>query len=251
MISAMRNYNKKSLKEILDDMNLNLSVNPRGTDKGDYKSYVDKFYEKECKKLTRKDHIRILEIGVRHGASITLWSEYFKNVEITGIDNFVDSSINRDLPVNERWLSHDNFTLVSEDAYISETARRLVGNFDIIIDDGPHTLTSQLDAVDLYLDKLSEKGVMVIEDIQKYGGLVLLFFIGKVPVNFNLDVHDFRLHKSGSDNMLVTVRRSNLLMSLINRAYLLFKIIIYLGFEPIYRIVYKLRRNPSLSRFCV
>jgi len=247
----MKNYNEKSLKKILDDMDLNLSVNPRGTDKGDYKSYVDKFYEKEFIKLTLKDHIRILEIGVRHGASVVLWSEYFKCVEITGIDNNVDSSINSDLPVNERWLSRDNFTLISEDAYLSETARKLVGDFDIIIDDGPHTLTSQLIAVDLYLNKLSKNGVMVIEDIQKYGGLVLLLFMGKVPVNFNLDIHDFRLHKSGSDNMLVTIRRSNLLMSLLNRAYLMFKIIIYLGFEPIYRIVYKLRRNPSLSRFCV
>jgi hypothetical protein len=243
----MKNYNEKSLKKILDDMSLNLSVNPRGTDKGDYKSYIDKFYEKEFIKLTLKDHIRILEIGVRHGASVALWSEYFKSVEVTGIDSFVDSSINRDLPVNERWLSRDNFTLISEDAYLSDTAKQLAGKFDVIIDDGPHTLASQLDAVDLYLNKLSKSGVMVIEDIQKYGGLVLLPFIGRVPVSFRLDVHDYRLHKPGSDNMLVTIRRSNLLLSLINRAYLLFKIIMYLGFEPMYRIVCKLRRLPFLS----
>lgn len=247
----MKNYNGKSLKKILEDMKLNLSVNPRGTDKGDYKSYVEKFYEQEFMRLTLKEHNRILEVGVRHGASVVLWSEYFKSVEIVGIDNFVDLNINSDLPVNEGWLARDNFTLIRKDAYDSGTAKELTGVFDVIIDDGPHTLETQIKAVDIYLNKLSKSGVMVIEDIQKYGGLVLVVFMGKVPLNYNMDVHDFRLHKTGCDNMLVTIRRSNLPASIVNRVYLLLRIFVYLGFEPIYRIAYKIRRCSTLSRFCI
>ena len=35
----------RSLKEILQEYNLNKSINKFGTDKGDFKSYIDLFYE--------------------------------------------------------------------------------------------------------------------------------------------------------------------------------------------------------------
>ena len=40
-----------------------------------------------------------------------------------------------------------------------------LNNFDIIIDDGPHSLESQLKFIDLYYPKTNLGGVVIIEDI--------------------------------------------------------------------------------------
>ena len=81
----LNTYSDHNLVNILSDMNLNISTNPRGTDKGDFKSYVKYFYEKEFG-ARKMDKVRLLEIGVRSGASIALWSNFFKNVEIVCVD---------------------------------------------------------------------------------------------------------------------------------------------------------------------
>jgi len=39
-------------------------------------------------------------------------------------------------------------------------------NFDIIIDDGPHTKESHLEFLDLYVPKLNQGGVLIIEDVE-------------------------------------------------------------------------------------
>ena len=82
---------EKLLKKILKEENLNLSENNLGTDKGDYKSYIDLFYEKYFFEFKEKK-INLLEIGFRHGASLCLWSNYFKNGYILGLDNYSDST---------------------------------------------------------------------------------------------------------------------------------------------------------------
>ena len=46
-MNTINGNSQKSLMSILRDMNLNISTNPRGTDKGDFKTYVKGFYEKE------------------------------------------------------------------------------------------------------------------------------------------------------------------------------------------------------------
>ena len=75
----------ESLFSLLKKHNLNISENPRGTDKGDFKCYVDEFYEKEFAPIKNNKN-RFLEIGVRSGASLALWANYFKNIEIIGLD---------------------------------------------------------------------------------------------------------------------------------------------------------------------
>jgi tRNA G46 methylase TrmB len=76
---------KPKLAELLRDLNLNISSNPQGTDKGDVKSYISGFYEAEFGRR-QFENIRILEIGIRTGASLALWANFFENAEIIGID---------------------------------------------------------------------------------------------------------------------------------------------------------------------
>lgn len=132
--------------------------NLMGTDKNIIHSYVDDFYEIYFSKY-REKKIKLLEVGVLHGKSLLLWDEYFiKNKGIWGVDI-------SDERVVEEAKERERIHIEIGDAYTEEMAARLP-NFDIIIDDGPHTLESQVKFINLYLDKLNPDGIMVIEDVQ-------------------------------------------------------------------------------------
>lgn len=158
------------LKQILNDYKLNiydennLKINQNyGTDKGYPKSYIDGFYEENFKKYKEKD-ITLVEIGVRSGASLKLWSEYFsKNSIIYGLDNQEASDVYF-VPVNKEWVSIENVRYIVGDAYTFEICRR-IKDIDILIDDGPHSFRSHLKLLDLYASKMKKGGVIVIEDI--------------------------------------------------------------------------------------
>jgi len=193
------------LQEILTSLNLNIASNPLGTDKGDQKSYVDKFYATAFADY-RFDGMRLMEIGCRHGASLALWSSYFPNGEIVGCDNLEDPMLTEETYVVREWVERPNVSLVIGDAYAQETADSLTGIFDIIIDDGPHSLSSQQRALDLYLPKLAPNGLFVVEDVLTGGGAILPL-LRHVPDGYTVTFHDFRMDKMLGDNCIVAVRK--------------------------------------------
>jgi trans-aconitate methyltransferase len=124
------------------------------TDKfGRSHSYVENFYEQALAPM--RDRVRqVLEIGIYEGGSIQLWRDYFAQAYITGMDVVV------------RTVPSERIQLVHQDAYTHHVASFFPdGYFDFMVDDGPHTLRSQLSFLDLYLGKLREGGLLVIEDI--------------------------------------------------------------------------------------
>lgn len=160
----------KTLKEILevhhlnifDEQNLRINEN-YGTDKGNPKSYVDEFYDKTFKKYLKND-ITLVEIGVRSGASLKLWKEYFtKKSKIYGLDNLYDKD-NFSVPINSEWVEGENVEYIIGDAYTKDIADKFE-NIDILIDDGPHTFDSHVLLLDLYIPKIKKGGIIVIEDI--------------------------------------------------------------------------------------
>ena len=128
------------------------------TDKGSSHSYIQNFYEDEFKKYQEKN-INFLEIGIMSGGSLILWSNYFKNAKnIIGVDctdEFLHPDC-RDIEGVEYYF---------HDAYDIDFVKNLI-NLDIVIDDGQHTLESQLECIELYLPKLNKGGVLIIEDVQ-------------------------------------------------------------------------------------
>ena len=117
--------------------------------------YVDEVYEglfAPVREYTQK----ILEIGVHHGGSMLLWERYFPNAEIHGVDI---------TPSVFFWEEHARIKLKICDAYTTDTVDYLDNNYDIIIDNGAHTLDSMRFFVKNYLAKLSINGIAVIEDI--------------------------------------------------------------------------------------
>lgn len=179
----------------------------RGTGKGNKKSYIEKFYEKQFAAYRDKP-IKLMEIGFRHGASLALWSKYFNKGSILGADNFSDISARENLPIVEDRIKQSNIQISIGDAYSRSFAEKLTDHCDMIIDDGPHTIETQLIDLELYLPKLKPGGVFFVEDILT-GGLATLPLLKNVPIGFNAYFYNFRWHRVCGDNCLCVVRPDN------------------------------------------
>jgi 2-polyprenyl-3-methyl-5-hydroxy-6-metoxy-1,4-benzoquinol methylase len=131
----------------------------RRTDKFDL-GYVDLFYNDLFAKK-QLSTTSVLEIGVDQGQSILLWRDYFQNAQIYALDiNPKPQSL---------VIDSDRITYYQIDAYRHESVADLrqfgKGEFDIIIDDGPHTLESMIFFLKNYVDLLAPGGILVLEDI--------------------------------------------------------------------------------------
>jgi hypothetical protein len=154
----------KTLKQIIEDERLSLELNPKfGTDKGGPKSYISGYYEQKFSNLI-DSNITLVEIGVRSGASLKLWKEYFSNANIIGIDNLSDLN-NHQVPINKSWINSENVKFIFGDAYNSQVVDQIENKIDILIDDGPHTFESHVKLLELYIPKMNKNGIVVIEDI--------------------------------------------------------------------------------------
>lgn len=130
--------------------------------------------------------LQILEIGVGGykyrnfgGESLRMWSEYFPNGRIVGID--IEPK-ELSLPANVSFECGSQSDLGFLDRLVSKR-----GAFDIVIDDGSHRLDDIIASFRFLFPKLNDGGLYVIEDTQtafwpKWGGTPsgakLLNFIG-------------------------------------------------------------------------
>jgi predicted O-methyltransferase YrrM len=155
----------KNLKQILIEEKLTLELDSEhGTDKGGPKSYVEEYYEGKFLNFQEKK-ITLVEIGVRSGASLCLWKNYFsKKSKIYGVDNLNDKNINN-IPINSEWISGENVEYIVGDAYDKSIRDKIIGDIDILIDDGPHTFESHVKLLELYVSKMKKGGIIIIEDI--------------------------------------------------------------------------------------
>lgn len=136
--------------------NVNLHSLASNTDKSYDHQYIH-VYESLFTPI-RKQVKNMLEIGIWQGDSHKMWRDYFDEAQIYGIDTNIDSC--RTLDNQERILAiHGN-------AYSDEIVDLFKDvTFDVIVDDGPHTLQSQIECVKFYAPLLSANGILVIEDI--------------------------------------------------------------------------------------
>lgn len=149
--------------------------NPR-TDKYDL-GYIDEFYNDLLTPLKNRT-INVLEIGIYFGHSVMLWQAFFPQatiycadiVECPGIDNL------------------DRVIQYTESAYTPEFMGKLTGlSFDIIIDDGPHTLETMKYFLIHYPRLLKNNGVLILEDIISTSWTPEL--LQTVPPGYSATVH--------------------------------------------------------------
>lgn len=196
-----------TLVEIIEKFNLDVT-----TDKNSVHSYITGFYESEFLKYKNKK-INFLEVGVRKGGSIKLWSEYFTKANII---------IGVDIAPNDIEPSFKNINKVQYyfgNAYNSEIVDK-VPELDIFIDDGPHTKESQIDTIKYYLPKIKSGGVFIIEDVQdidwfnSFDEEVNLLKLNDSQFNYKVEYIDLRHLKNkfgdyryDKDDLLYVVRK--------------------------------------------
>lgn len=157
-----------------------------------YQIYFDKYV---------KNPKKILELGIyttkidtngptvnESGASLKTWSEYFSDAIIYGLDlidfSNLDKTYNniKTFPCNCEIRESEDFEKLTDEwlkSLVEDPKQKMIGgkvsltdmvnslgtNFDIIIDDGPHTMTGQQIFLGYMFKHLKSGGLFVIEDL--------------------------------------------------------------------------------------
>tara|TARA_Y100001935_G_scaffold191497_1_gene159699 strand:- start:3468 stop:4097 length:630 start_codon:yes stop_codon:yes gene_type:complete len=165
---------KNQLVEIIEKYNMN-GFNGRydsqgrhlggwGTDKDTEHGYCD-FYVENLEKYKDKD-VSVLELGTNYGCSAILWHDYLTKSRLLLLD--IQETMN---PKCWEIMDNKRFMYANCDAYDEDTPAEVKKvrpeGFDIIFDDGPHTLESQELCIEYYLPMLKEGGTLFIEDVQR------------------------------------------------------------------------------------
>lgn len=130
-----------------------------GTDKGNVhhsfcgESYLD-IYDRYFHRF-RHGARRVVEIGVKSGASLRMWKDYFPGAHIYGID--IDPSCRR--AVDERIAIYT----MSQDSPALTAA--IPGVIDVVIDDGSHVTDLTIASFGLLWPKVQPGGFYAIEDL--------------------------------------------------------------------------------------
>lgn len=129
------------------------------TDKGFVHCFIQEYYDKLFTPL-KEEPIKLLELGVEYGYSMKLWLLWFTKATFVGIDPYQPETM-------EYFNSLPNCKGINADGYIKETVDMFEDNtFDFIIEDGPHSIESQLFAAKYWTKKLKSGGKMIMEDLQ-------------------------------------------------------------------------------------
>lgn len=124
-----------------------------GTDKASSHHGYMPFYEQH---LAHRRHqpLTLLELGVKRGASLRVWRDWFPNAKIVGLD--------RKPPIEV-----DGCTIIqgSQDDPTAITTLAEHGPFDIIIDDASHDSSKTITSFELLYPHLNPAGMYIIEDL--------------------------------------------------------------------------------------
>jgi hypothetical protein len=172
----------------LEDLILN-----DATDKNTTHSYIPVYQELfQSKQLTAT---AVLEVGLGHGGSIKLWNDYFPNAEIHCLD------------INGSWglrcsLESPRIHIQYCHAYMESSVQLFTPkSFDIVMDDGPHTLESLVFFAGQYSSLLKPDGILVIEDIQSIDWVPEI--AAALPESMTYEVYDRRSLKDRYDDILL------------------------------------------------
>lgn len=179
----------RTLKEIYVDYSF---VEGHG-DKGTAHTYIEEY---ERLLTPYRDKINFLEVGVSHGESIQMWSEFFNDSNIFGVDI---------TPANlKHLLDREDFKIIIGDATKESILELLPKDitFDVIIDDGSHLLYHQINTFNIFKSRMKEGGIFIIEDVVNIEGVAPILS----GLHTNCEIIDNRHIKNRHDDVLVVYR---------------------------------------------
>jgi hypothetical protein len=174
------------------------------TDKGSLHTYTG-MYEGIMSQYKNKD-CSLLEIGVYNGGSALLWSKYLPNAKLFFTD--INDMVN---PIVFDMVGRDRYQFYVGDAYSDDLVNTIKNGspdgFDIIIDDGPHTLSTMIEFIRKYLPIVKKGGYLIIEDVQDIYWCDILR--NEIPSEYkeNIEIIDTRHFKDRYDDIVFVVKK--------------------------------------------
>jgi len=186
-------------------MNLSEIIDNSRSDKNTVHSYLGLYQNLLVnKKYSAKN---ILEIGIHQGGSIKLWYDFFPNAMIYGLDiipikNVWDEIKNKDRIRLGRFNAYDKNLIINQ--FLNKNIK-----FDFMLDDGPHSLESMQQFIQLYTQLMTDDGILIIEDVQDWSWIEILK--NEVPENLKqfINVYDLRENKNRYDDIVFTIDKMN------------------------------------------
>lgn len=150
----------------------------------------------------------ILEIGIFKGGSIKLWNDFFINADIWAIDIIHSDKVWTEIKNKERIHLFTSTNAYDPNFIQNEFIAKGI-KFDVIIDDGPHTLESMKDFIRLYANLLTDDGILVVEDLKSIDWIDSLR--KEVPENLlpHIITHDLRKNKNRHDDILFIINKGS------------------------------------------
>jgi cephalosporin hydroxylase len=192
-------------------------INRKKSDKDTVHSYIE-LYDKLLDRL-KDTALNVIEIGISKGGSIKMWKDYFTRANVYGIDLTDYKKLDPKNGIDDVAIKYINNELMKEDRinlFIGQSGydKNFIDKkfkdikFDFVIDDGPHTLQSMKDCINLYLPLLSENGILIIEDVQN-----ILWFNElekETPEEYkeNIFYYDRRFIKGRYDDLVFVINKN-------------------------------------------
>jgi hypothetical protein len=187
-------------------MRLEEIVDNSRTDKNTVHSYLP-LYQKLLisKKETAKN---VLEVGIYEGGSIKLWSDFFTNATVYGLDIINIENIWEGIKCNDKIILHTSTDAYDNDFFINNFLNKNI-KCDFMLDDGPHTLESMKQFIRLYSQIMTDDGILIIEDVQSWEWIDILK--NEVPENLKqfIKIYDLRHNKNRYDDIVFTIDKLN------------------------------------------
>ena len=137
-----------------------------------------------------------------------MWHDYFGNATIYLMDILDISRVIDELIDNPRIKLYTSVNAYDEDFFNNNILNKNV-KFDMLLDDGPHTLESMKQFIILYSQLIADDGILMIEDIQSMEWTEIL--ISVVPDNLKkyVSIYDLRKNKNKYDDIVLVINKSN------------------------------------------
>lgn len=180
------------------------------TDKNTLHSYLDLYEQLLNYKKNTATHILEIGIGPLHqqnGGSIKLWVEYFKNAKVHAVDIIPIDSVWPPLITHPRVFLHTQIDAYNVNFFIN-TFYAKEDRFDLVLDDGPHTLESMERFIKLYTHILKNDGILIIEDVQHIDWISSLTAATPDNLKCYIEVYDRRSIKGRHDDIVFVINKS-------------------------------------------
>ena len=143
-----------------ENNNLEIYASENSIHKGKEQHHYTRYYNFYFSSI-RDNNLNVLEIGVERGSSLKMQKEYFKNSNIYGIEKNI-SVVDKDL-VKECIIFEGDQTDIK---FLKKVCDSVEDGFDIIIDDGSHITSDQVETFEYLFKKMNSGGIYIIEDLQ-------------------------------------------------------------------------------------